>query len=997
MTHSTLPPLSAAVFQRAGWLRPTRHIGLIGLLALLGSYCLAVADLVAPDAALQQVGQGFQFTEGPAADAGGDVYFTDVRTGRIHKWSAADGEISLFRENTGNANGLAFGPHGNLFICEGGKGRVAMLGPDGNLSVVADAYQARRFNEPNDLWIDPKGGIYFSDPVYGRARRAQDGEHVYYVSPDRKRITRVIDDMRRPNGLIGTPDGGTLYVTDHGGGKTFRYTVNPDGTLDGKALFCEVGSDGMTLDSRGNVYLTSDAVLVFDPNGRQIQRIAVPERPTNVTFAGPSRMTLFITARTTVYTLAMSVPGAGVSASRRRLPDTGQTLDATRTHGEDSDYTIHPPAFRDNGDGTVLDRITGLVWQKVDGGEMTWEKARGYAEGVALGGHDDWRLPTAQELFCLMDHGRHEPALDVTVFQRTSAQYWWTSEPRADDPERIWAANSGGGIGPHPKSETLSAGGNKHFHVRCVRGLWGNVRSLGLVNNGDGTVTDGSTGLIWQEAEIAAVAWEDALLHAESLTLGGHNDWRLPNIKELFSLVDVNRSSPAIDRGAFAGSLSARYWSSTSEANRSSRAWVVETRYGTVEYVEKTGTAAVRAVRGGMEEGDAEPGPSSATQATVSVEPDGTVRIPGGTFQMGDHHDLGGREHRNDEVPIHEVTLDPFYMGVHEVTNAEYCRFLNAALADGTLTVRAGNVFARPGGQLLCETRPAVSYSHIEWNERGFAEVTGKERHPVVCIRWEGAVAYCNWLSVENGLQPCYDPASWNCDFTRNGYRLPTEAEWEYGGRGGLHTPYRIYPWGDDTEVARANWPNSGDPYEAGPLPWTTPVGFYNGELRTKADFGWPGRQETYQTKDGANGYGLYDMAGNVWEWCNDWYTNTYYATGPSVNPEGPTSGKPMPDGKPYRVLRSGNWYNGPQGHSRVSNRNPAHFRGPQDPDHPYYHIGFRIVRDLDEDGPRRESGAPKLLGPGSAGDGGRPKTNPGAKPDHPQKNNPWGDWRQKP
>ena len=290
-----------------------------------------------------------------------------------------------------------------------------------------------------------------------------------------------------------------------------------------------------------------------------------------------------------------------------------------------------------------------------------------------------------------------------------------------------------------------------------------------------------------------------------------------------------------------------------------------------------------------------------------------------------------------------------------------------------------------------------MPYSHIEWNERGFAEVTGKERHPAVCIRWEGAAAYCNWLSVENGLQPCYDPTTWRCDWSRTGYRLPTEAEWEYAGRGGLHAPYRIYPWGDDADVARANWPNSGDPYEAGPLPWTTPVGFYNGELRTKADFGWPGRQETYQTKDGANGYGLYDMAGNVWEWCNDWYTNTYYATGPSVNPEGPPSGKPMPDGKPYRVLRSGNWYNGPQGHSRVSNRNPAHFRGPQDPDHPYYHIGFRIVRDLDENGPRRESGAPKLLGPGSAGDGGRPKTNPGAKPDHPQKNNPWGDWRQKP
>ncbi len=349
--------------------------------------------------------------------------------------------------------------------------------------------------------------------------------------------------------------------------------------------------------------------------------------------------------------------------------------------------------------------------------------------------------------------------------------------------------------------------------------------------------------------------------------------------------------------------------------------------------------------------------------ALTELAADGMVRIPGGTFQMGDHHDLGGREHRNDEVPIHQVTLDPFFMGRCELTNTEYCRFLNAAVAGTFITVRAGRVFARSGATLYCETQPAVPHSHIEWNGRAFAVLAGKERHPVVCIRWEGAAAYCNWLSRERGLQSCYDSETWRRDYSRSGYRLPTEAEWEYAGRGGQHAPYRIYPWGDDADVARANWPRSRDPYETGPLPWTTPVGFYNGELRTKADLGWPARQASYQTKDGSNGYGLYDMAGNVWEWCGDWYTNTYYAAGPSVNPEGPTSGKPMPDGKPYRVLRSGSWYNGPQGHSRVSNRNPAHFRGPQDPDHPYYHIGFRIVRDASEDGSRRESGAPKVIG----------------------------------
>ncbi|MBT4815363.1 MAG: DUF1566 domain-containing protein [Lentisphaerae bacterium] len=961
------------------------------LIALLGLTGLTQGSVVAPGATLKKAGDGFVFTEGPAADAAGDVVFTDVRTSCIHKWSAANNTVALFRADTGNANGLAFDPHGNLFICEAGNGRITVLDPHGNLSVVADEYQGRRLNQPNDLWVDPASGVYFSDPIYGRGTRSQDGEHVYYASPNRERVIRVIDDMQRPNGLIGTPDGRTLYVTDHGAGRTFRYAIMPEGTLADKTLFCEAGSDGMAIDSGGNVYLTSDAVLVLDPTGRQIERIAVPERPTNVTFAGPDRGTLFITARTAVYTLAMNVSGAGAPIPPARLPDTGQTRDTTATHGEDSDYTINPPAFRDNGDATVTDRVTGLTWQKADGGEMTWTKASEYAEGLVLGGQDDWRLPSAQELFSLMDHGRHEPALDTEVFGRSSAQYWWTSEPRADDRGRIWVANSGGGIGPHPASETLSAGGDKRFHVRCVRGLWSRESAADLVDNGDGTTTDRRTGLVWQQTGKSGSTWEDALDYAENLTLADRDDWRLPNIKELFSLVDVSQSRPAFDADKLAGTLTSAYWSSTSEANRTSRAWTVEMRYGLVEYADKTGMAAVRAVRGGTAGEPTAPDPSGAAKAgTTSIEPDGTVQIPGGTFQMGDHHNLGGREHRNDEIPIHEVTLDSFYMGVFEVTNVEYCRFLNSALKQRSITVRGGAVSGPAWAPLYCETRPEVPYSDLQWGGTEFAVVSGREQHPVVCIRWEGAAAYCNWLSAEEGLDPCYNLETWTCDYTRNGYRLPTEAEWEYAGRGGLREPYRIYPWGDDADIARANWPSSGDPYETGPLPWTTPVGFYSGELRTKAEFGWPGRQETYQTKDGSNGYGLYDMAGNVWEWCNDWYTNTYYATGPSVNPEGPTSGKPMPDGKPYRVLRSGNWYNGPEGHSRVSNRNPAHFRGPQDPNHPYYHIGFRIVLDVTEDGPRREAGEPKTIDSVGLAPVSRPSPRPAGRTQGGTWRNPW-------
>lgn len=180
------------------------------------------------------------------------------------------------------------------------------------MTVVADTYNGLRFNKPNDLWIDPKGGIYFSDPIYGKSPRYQDGEHVYYVSPDRKTILRVVDDMVRPNGLIGTIDGKVLYITDHGAKKTYRYTINEDGTLSGKSLFVEIGADGMTLDVEGNLYLTEADVLVYDSAGNLIEKIEIPERSTNVTFGGKEGKTLYITARQSVYSIETRVKGVYV-------------------------------------------------------------------------------------------------------------------------------------------------------------------------------------------------------------------------------------------------------------------------------------------------------------------------------------------------------------------------------------------------------------------------------------------------------------------------------------------------------------------------------------------------------------------------------------------------------------------------------------------------------------------------------------------------------------
>ncbi len=334
--------------------------------------------------------------------------------------------------------------------------------------------------------------------------------------------------------------------------------------------------------------------------------------------------------------------------------------------------------------------------------------------------------------------------------------------------------------------------------------------------------------------------------------------------------------------------------------------------------------------------------------AAAADAPPGMALIPSGTFAMGDHHGFVDPKHGGDETPLHPVSLDAFYMGVNTVTTREYVDFLNAALAAKQVEVRAGGVFPAGGNDLLCETRAMSPHSRIGWRDETFAVLDRKENHPVVCIRWPGAAAYCNWLSAQRGKPLCYHPTTWECDFNRSGFRLPTEAEWEYAARGGLQNPYRNFPWGDEPDATRANWPESGNPFRAGPQPWTTPVGFFNGQLHRRADFGWPGAAETYQTSNGANGYGLYDMSGNVWQFVNDWYGRDFYAFSPTNNPAGPAGGSIMPDGKPYRGMRGGNWYNGENGHGRVSNRNPSYFRGPQDPDHPYYHLGFRVVLPVD-------------------------------------------------
>lgn len=274
------------------------------------------SPVISDGAEITLVSDQFSFTEGPATDSEGNIYFTDQPNDDIWIYHT-DGELSLFMDEAGRSNGLYFADNGNLLACADKNSELWAITPNKEVTVLVDNFNGRRLNGPNDLWIDPKGGVYFTDPYYQRdywerTEKEIEEERVYYLTPDRQDLFIVINDLVRPNGIIGTPDGKTLYVADTGDGKTYSYSIDPDnGYLSDRTLFTEMGSDGVTLDERGNLYLTGNGVTVFNKNGEQIEHIPVPQDWTaNVTFGGEDNQTLFITASTAVYTLEMKVKGA---------------------------------------------------------------------------------------------------------------------------------------------------------------------------------------------------------------------------------------------------------------------------------------------------------------------------------------------------------------------------------------------------------------------------------------------------------------------------------------------------------------------------------------------------------------------------------------------------------------------------------------------------------------------------------------------------------------
>jgi gluconolactonase len=274
-----------------------------------------LSTILKPGTKLEKLSGEFSFTEGPAADAAGNVYFTDQPNDRIMVWSDK-GRLSTFIQPSGRSNGMFFDRKGNLWSCADEKNELWCIHPDKTVEVVLREYDGKLLNGPNDVWVSPDGGIFLTDPFYKRSwwnhtEMPQDKQCVYFLSADHKILKRVAEDLAQPNGIVGTPDGKTLYVADIKSNKTWSYSIKPDGTLENKKLFCELGSDGMTIDSKGNLYLTGKGVTVFDKTGKKLGNIPVPENWTaNVCFGGKTRKELFITASKGLYRIGTLVKGA---------------------------------------------------------------------------------------------------------------------------------------------------------------------------------------------------------------------------------------------------------------------------------------------------------------------------------------------------------------------------------------------------------------------------------------------------------------------------------------------------------------------------------------------------------------------------------------------------------------------------------------------------------------------------------------------------------------
>ena len=279
------------------------------LISLAADSVLEIAD-----AKVTLVSDGFKFTEGPAVDSEGNVFFTDHPNDRIMKVDL-DGNVTEFMKPAGRSNGMFFAPDGKLIACADEKNEMWEISPDKSVRVLFKDFEGERLNGPNDVWIDSNGMIYFTDPYYQRPwwehkKQPQKKQALYRTDRDGSNMIVMDDALVQPNGIIGDSKRRLVFVADIRDSKTYQYTIANDGSLIDRKLFCAMGSDGMTIDNQGNVYLTGKGVTVFDKDGKQIEVIAVPESWTaNVCIGGKDRKTLYITASDSLYSIRLKNAG----------------------------------------------------------------------------------------------------------------------------------------------------------------------------------------------------------------------------------------------------------------------------------------------------------------------------------------------------------------------------------------------------------------------------------------------------------------------------------------------------------------------------------------------------------------------------------------------------------------------------------------------------------------------------------------------------------------
>jgi sugar lactone lactonase YvrE len=284
----------------------------LGLTSQAQEFPLPAADILPPDSKPELVQSGFKFTEGPTPAADGRIFFSDIPNNRTQIFDPTSGQVTVHRENSGGANGLIFDSKGSLLSCEGASKQVTIQKGDQYVPLTSE-FEGKKYNSPNDLDLDAQGGIYFTDPSYGKPdNKTQDKEAVYYISSRDGKVTRVIDSLVRPNGITISKDNKTLYVADNGAKNVHAFDITGEGTVsNGRVLLPKtLGCDGITLDEKGNLYITTKfGVSIYSATGTALGVIPFPEVPANCKFGAKGSKTLYVTARTGFYKIKLAVDG----------------------------------------------------------------------------------------------------------------------------------------------------------------------------------------------------------------------------------------------------------------------------------------------------------------------------------------------------------------------------------------------------------------------------------------------------------------------------------------------------------------------------------------------------------------------------------------------------------------------------------------------------------------------------------------------------------------